>query len=76
MSVKSCEKLDKSKVALTIEADAAAFEAAIKATMEDADYLAAASEFVTDYKDAAATAALIEEQQAFTEGLSNGFWYE
>ena len=25
---------------------------------------------------AAATAALIEEQQAFTEGLSNGFWYE
>ena len=29
MSVKSCEKLDKSKVALTIEADAAAFEAAI-----------------------------------------------
>ncbi len=29
MSVKSCEKLEKSKVALTIEADAAAFEAAI-----------------------------------------------
>ena len=29
MSVKSCERLDKSKVALTIEADAAAFEAAI-----------------------------------------------
>ena len=29
MSVKSCEKLDKSKVALPIEADAAAFEAAI-----------------------------------------------
>ena len=29
MSVKSCEELDKSKVALTIEADAAAFEAAI-----------------------------------------------
>ena len=52
------------------------YEAAFKATMEDADYLAAASEFVTDYKDAAATAALIEEQQAFTEGLSNGFWYE
>ena len=32
MSVKSCEKLDKSKVALTIEADAAAFEAAINNT--------------------------------------------
>ena len=27
-------------------------------------------------KDAAATAALIEQQQAFTEGLAEGFWYE
>ena len=44
--------------------------------MEDPDYLAAASEVATDDKDAAATAALIEEQQAFTEGLSEGFWYE
>lgn len=44
--------------------------------MEDADYLAAASEFATDYKDAATTAALIDEQQAFTESLSTGFWYE
>lgn len=52
------------------------YEAAFKATMEDADYLAAASEVATDYKDAAATAALIEEQQAFTEGLAEGFWYE
>ena len=52
------------------------YEAAFKATMEDPDYLAAASEVATDYKDAAATAALIEEQQAFTEGLSEGFWYE
>ena len=52
------------------------YEAAFKATMEDADYLAAASEFATDYKDAATTAALIEEQQAFTEGLATGFWYE
>lgn len=52
------------------------YEAAFKATMEDADYLAAATEFATDYKDAATTAALIEEQQAFTEGLSEGFWYE
>ena len=51
------------------------YEAAFKATMEDPDYLAAASEVATDYKDAAATAALIEEQQAFTEGLSEGFWY-
>ena len=44
--------------------------------MEDPDYQAAASEFATDYKDAAATAALIEQQQAFTEGLAEGFWYE
>ena len=52
------------------------YENAFKQTMEDPEYLAAASEFVTDYKDAAATAALIDEQQAFTEGLSTGFWYE
>ena len=52
------------------------YETAFKATMEDPDYLAAASEFATDYKDAATTAALIEEQQAFTEGLATGFWYE
>ena len=52
------------------------YENAFKQTMEDPDCLAAASEFVTDYKDAEATAALIEEQQAFTEGLSTGFWYE
>ena len=52
------------------------YEAAFKATMEDADYLAAAASFATDYKDAAATAALIEQQQAFTEGLSTGFWFE
>ena len=52
------------------------YETAFKATMEDPDYLAAASEFATDYKDAATTAALIDEQQAFTESLSTGFWYE
>ncbi len=52
------------------------YEAAFKATMEDPDYLAAASDFATDYKDAATTAALIEEQQAFTEGLATGFWFE
>lgn len=52
------------------------YEAAFKATMEDPDYLEAASSFATDYKDAATTAALIEQQQAFTEGLSEGFWYE
>ena len=52
------------------------YEAAFKATMEDPDYLAAAASFATDYKDAATTAALIEQQQALTEGLSTGFWYE
>ncbi len=52
------------------------YEAAFKATMEDPDYIAAASDFATDYKDAATTAALIEEQQAFTEGLATGFWFE
>ena len=52
------------------------YEAAFKATMEDPEYLAAAASFATDYKDAATTAALIEQQQAFTEGLSTGFWYE
>ena len=30
MTVKSCEKLEKSMVALTIEVDAAAFEAAVE----------------------------------------------
>ncbi len=52
------------------------YEAAFKATMEDAEYLAAASDFATDYKDAAATAALIQQQQEFTESLSEGFWFE
>ena len=50
------------------------YENAFKMAMEDPDYLAAAAEFVTDYQDAAATAALIEEQQQFTEGLASGFW--
>lgn len=52
------------------------YEAAFKAAMEDPEYLEAAASFATDYKDAAATAALIKQQQEFTEGLANGFWYE
>jgi len=44
--------------------------------MEDAEYIEAAASFATDYKDAATTAALIEQQQAFTEGLAEGFWFE
>ena len=50
------------------------YEAAFKAAMEAPDYLEAASSFMTDYKDAADTAALIEQQQTFTEGLDDAFW--
>ena len=60
-----------------VSADVIAFyEEAFKKTMEDPEYLEAASSFATDYKDAKATAALMEQQQAFTEGLASGFWYE
>ena len=52
------------------------YEQAFKATMEDPEYLEAASEFATDFKSSEETAALIEQQQAFTEGLSEGFWFE
>ncbi|MBR4209167.1 MAG: tripartite tricarboxylate transporter substrate binding protein [Verrucomicrobia bacterium] len=51
------------------------YEEAFKKTMEDPEYLEAAASFATDYKNAADTAALIEQQQAFTEGLASGFWY-
>ena len=50
------------------------YEAAFKAAMEDAEYLEAAASFATDYKDAEATGALIEAQQAFAESLAEGFW--
>ncbi len=52
------------------------YEEAFRKTMEDPEYLEAASSFATDFKDAATTAALIEQQQEFTESLSTGFWYE
>ncbi len=52
------------------------YEAAFKAAMEDPEYIAEASSFATDFKDAAATGELIKQQQEFTEGLANGFWYE
>ena len=54
------------------------YEAAFKAAMEDAEYLEAAEQagMATDFKDAEATAALIEQQQVFAEGLAEGFWYE
>lgn len=49
---------------------------AFKAAMEDPDYLEAAASFTTDYKDPAASAELFAQQQEFTEGLAEGFWYE
>ena len=52
------------------------YEDAFRQAMEDAEYLEDASSFETDYKDAATTAQLMADQQAFTEGLSDGFWYE
>ena len=52
------------------------YEAAFKSAMEDAEYLAAAEQagMATDYKDAAATAALIAGQQEFAESLTDEFW--
>ncbi len=52
------------------------YEEAFRKTMEDPDYLKDAESFATDFKDAATTAALIEQQQEFTESLSTGFWFE
>ncbi len=54
------------------------YEAAFKAAMEDAEYLEAAEQagMATDFKDAAATGALIEAQQTFAESLADGFWYD
>ena len=52
------------------------YEAAFNAAMEDAEYLAAAEQagMATDFKDAAATAALIAQQQTFAESLTDEFW--
>lgn len=50
------------------------YEEAFRQTMEDPDYLEAASSFATDYKDAEATAALFKQQQEFTESLDDAFW--
>lgn len=49
------------------------YEAAFKAAMEDEEYLKNFTA-ATDYKDAATTTELIAQQQAFTEGLKDGFW--
>ena len=50
------------------------YEDALKKTMEDPDYIAAAASFDTNFLDHTATAALIEEQQAFAESLGDDFW--
>ena len=54
------------------------YEGAFKAAMEDPDYIAAAEQagMATDFKDAAATGELINQQQTFAEGLAEGFWYD
>ena len=49
---------------------------AFKAAMEDPEYLEAAASFTTDYKDPAESAELFAQQQEFTEGLAEGFWFE
>ena len=60
-----------------VSAEVVAFyENAFKQAMEDAAYLEDASSFATDYQSAEDTAKLMAAQQAFTEGLSDGFWYE
>ena len=58
------------------DAVVAFYEEAFKAAMEDAEYLAAAEQagMATDYKNAADTAALIAQQQAFAESLTDEFW--
>ncbi len=54
------------------------YEDAFKQAMEDPDYLEAAEQagMATDYKDAEATGALIQQQQEFAESLVEGFWYD
>lgn len=51
------------------------YEAAFEAAMQDADYLANFTA-ATDFKGAEDTTALIAQQQEFTEGLAEGFWFE
>ena len=50
------------------------YEEALKKTMEDPEYLAAAASFDTNFLDHEATAGLIEQQQAFAESLGDDFW--
>ena len=50
------------------------YEEALKKTMEDPDYIAAAASFDTNFLDHVATDALIAQQQAFAESLGDDFW--
>lgn len=50
------------------------YEEALKATMEDPEYIAASASFDTNFLDHEATAALIEQQQTFAESLGDDFW--
>ncbi len=49
---------------------------AFKQAMEDPEYLEASASFTTDYKGPEESAELFAQQQAFTEGLAEGFWFE
>lgn len=48
---------------------------AFRQAMEDPEYLEASASFTTDYKGPEASAELFAQQQEFTEGLSEGFWF-
>ena len=54
------------------------YESAFNAAMNDPDYLAEASleGITTHFMDAADTEEMIDQQQAFAESLSDGFWFE
>ena len=54
------------------------YESAFKAAMHDPDYLAEAAleGITTDFMDAADTEEMINQQQAFAESLSDGFWFD
>ena len=54
------------------------YESAFKAAMNDPDYLAEASldGITTNFMDAADTGEMIDQQQAFAESLSDGFWFD
>ena len=54
------------------------YEEAFRQAMHDPDYLSAAEQagMTTDYLDAVTTGKRMEQQQAFAESLTDGFWYE